>query len=416
MIGAAAAWIEAHYRGLVATLIAATVGVRLLAWFAIGEPLGNDGLAYFRMAEAMAGGHWPVDQWGQHAFYSIGYPAVLTPFFALFGASVGTAIAANLALAAASAVLLVLLAREIAMRPPFVLLLLLVHALWIPGIWNSAMLARENLSTPLFLLVLLASWRLLRGGGSTAALLAGVAYGAAILTGGSALPLIVAPLLALLWTGEQRVRRGLLVGGGALALLIPWAAATTAMVGAPTLNTNGGFNLYLGNNPAATGAFVSIADTSAGPEWEEMRQRLGERGASAELGARAIAYAGAHPARTASLGLTKLALFWAPNVPDAADFAQSRAVATARFVEVAQYLLILGFALFGLLAGGGTPRQRWIVAAAIAGFWALHAAAYVITRYRDPAIPALMLFAVVGWSIAWDRLRPRPKEALDAAA
>jgi hypothetical protein len=100
----------------------------------------------------------------------------------------------------------------------------------------------------------------------------------------------------------------------------------------------------------------------------------------------------AAPAQEASLAARKLALFWAPNAPSA-DSAGSKAIYAIRLGEVAQYLL---FAVLGLaaLASPRLPgRTRLVLAALIAGFWALHGLAYIIPRYRDPVMPLLIVLA-----------------------
>ena len=388
------------------TLLVMVLAIRIAAHFALSQPLQSDSLAYFTIAQHMAHGAWPADNFGQHAFYSIGYPALLAPFFALFGASTTVAFGVNLALAVASAGLLALVVRAFAPPPrreAVQNLALLGYALWLPGVWNCTMLARENLSTPLILLLVWIALRLLRAGGAHSgwALGAGLASGAAVLTGTSALPLVGAPVLAILLAARWRLQQAAapllaLTLGGALALA-PWLIATDTMMGRPMLSTNTGFNLYLGNNPDATGRFVSIASTPAGPEWQAMRARMGEAGATGELGQRAINWIAHNPASAFRLAMIKLALFWAPNVPDAEDFALSPAIAMVRVGEVAQYLLFGALAVLGLGVASVAADRRLVMLTAITGFWLLHGVAYIIERYRDPVMPLLIVLAASAW-------------------
>jgi hypothetical protein len=166
------------------------------------------------------------------------------------------------------------------------------------------------------------------------------------------------------------------------------------------LTTNAAFNLYLGNNPAATGRFVSIADTPLGKDWNATRQRLGEVANADRLQSAARHWIADNPGRAGSLAMLKLAYFWQPNIPDAADFSASKAVASIRLIEVAQYAAILLLGLLAFRSRRIAPDGKMIVAAMIAGFWLIHAAAYIIARYRDPAIPLLIAMAAVpvaGW-------------------
>jgi hypothetical protein len=94
------------------------------------------------------------------------------------------------------------------------------------------------------------------------------------------------------------------------------------------------------------------------------------------------------------LAATKLAMFWAPNVPDAEDFAASKIVALIRVGEMLQYGLIMLLALWALWRGRVSKAQRRVILAIIGGFWLIHAAAYVMPRYRDPVVPVLMLLGV----------------------
>jgi hypothetical protein len=179
--------------------------------------------------------------------------------------------------------------------------------------------------------------------------------------------------------------------------------ATHAMLGRAVLTSNSGFNLYLGNNPAADGHFVSIAKTPAAADWRSLNDSIGEAGASAELGHRAITYMIHNPARTAQLTASKLALFWAPNLPSAADFTSNRTVALIRLGEVAEYCAFLILGILALILNTAPLPTRLTIAALIAGFWGLHGIAYIIARYRDPVMPLLIVLACASISYLFTR-------------
>lgn len=387
---------------LLAAIVLLGIAARIAAAFVLKQPLESDPLAYFTMAQGLAERGELLDIYGQHAFYSAGYPLVLTPFFALFGSTVPVALAVNLLLGVISTVLIYRLTLALSDNRWAGLLAALLYALWFPGIWNASMLAKENLSTPLFLGIALCAVRIARDERPIrAALIAGLLWGASLVTGGSTVLLCagVAVALVLLW--QARGMFGLAFAGGvwflvgAGLMLTPWLYATSEMVGRPVLTTNAAFNLYLGHNPAATGKFVSIADTPLGENWEETRIRLGEVANADRLQGEALRWIGENPGRTAELAALKLAYFWQPNIPDAEDFATSKAVASIRLFEVAQYGLILVFGLLAFRSRLIASDGKWIFAAMIAGFWLIHAAAYIITRYRDPAIPLLIVTAAI---------------------
>lgn len=406
---------------LLTAIIFVAIGLRLASAWVLNHPLDGDPLAYFTMAEGLAERGELRDMYGQHAFYSAGYPLLLVPFFLLLGSSVGAALAVNMLLCALSIWLIYRLTLALSENRGAGLLAAAAYALWFPGLWNATMLAKENLSTPLLLGIALSAIGIARDERPMgAALLAGLLWGAALVTGGSALLLSlgVAAALLMLWRARGRFSSAFTAGlcfiAGAALMVAPWLYATDRMVGRPVLTTNAAFNLYLGNNPAATGKFVSIADTPLGKDWNATRLHLGEVANADRLQAAALDWIGANPGRATELAARKLAYFWEPNIPDASDFAVSKAIASIRLFEVAQYALIL---LLGLLAFRSPLIARdgkGIFAAMIAGFWLIHAAAYIITRYRDPAIPLLIVMAAVPVAAWIQRLMAR-KTLHDAA-
>lgn len=401
-------------------LIALTVVVRLAAWAVLQPELGSDALAYHTMASALADGAVPVDQFGQHAFYSVGYPLALAPAYILMGGTPAAFLVVNLILAGGTAYLIYRIAVAAGLSPVWRLTAVAIHALWIPGIWNAANLARENLSTPLLLLLIWVSIRAAEDRSPFVMLgLAGACYGLALLAGGSALPLIAVPLAALVfvsWRQTKPFMIGMVAIMGACAIVVgPWMAGTQQMVGKPLLNTNSGFNLYLGHNPAATGRFVNIVDTPAGDGWERSREASGEVESSAMLGRMAVRHIEENLLRTLGLTAKKLALFWTPNIPDSSELRSSPVMGAMRTAEVIQYLLLLAFALIGFLAHKMTFRIKILLGVAVVSFWAIHGVAYIIARYRDPIMPLLIVVAVVGMHALAERLR-RPTTRVSYAA
>ena len=392
--------------------IGTAIAVRAIAIMVLGPELRSDGLGYFTMAKTLAETGVISDQFGQHTFFSPGYPLLLTPFFWACGAGTPVAHFVNLVLAAVSTALVWRLVLALGGSRLAALIGGLAFAIWFPAIWNATDLAKENLSTPLLLGFALCCIRIARGqSGWRVAALAGLAYGAGLLVGTSVVltgaAFAVALAFALRHAPAAALRQCVVFGGAALLVLTPWLAASNAMIGRPVITTNGPFNLYLGNNPAANGHFVSIRDTPVGPVWHQRIVVLGEAGTSDWLSGEVIAWVKANPGRAATLAAKKLAVFWAPNVPDRADLTISKFVAGLRAVDLVQWAVILTLAGVALFRRDFDRRLRWTLAALVAGFWLIHGATYIIPRYRDPIMPTLIALAALNASAWIERKRAR---------
>jgi len=249
--------------------------------------------------------------------------------------------------------------------------------------------------------------------------IAGVLLGASAV--GQATVLAVVPgVLAWLWILERRdprraARRALplLVG---LALPIAPVAARNVLVGAEPvlLTTNGGLNFYIGNGPEATGGYVKPKglDVYEDPSGRGLLSRRAGRPLTARETDRAwMEAAAAHvredPVRFAALLLRKTVFYWgAAEIPQIENFefqkSESRVVAGIDGLP-------LGFGLLGPLAGVGAlglvaeARRRRALARRLAPplvFVALYSATivlfFVISRYRLPVVPLLLVFAAAG--------------------
>lgn len=397
--------------------IGVTALVRICAILWLAQPLRSDGLSYFTLAQTLAETGLMTDNWGHHAFFSPGYPLLLAPFFWAFGAGSPVGHFVNIALACCSAALIWRLVQALGGGRGAALIAGLAFAVWVPSVREATDLARENLSIPLMLAFALACVEIAKGrsDGRTVAI-AGLIYGFGVLAGTSTVltgaAFAVALAIALHKTPGAGLRRLALFAGAALLVLGPWVYSADRMIGRPVITSNGPFNLYLGNNPAATGKFVSMRDTPIGSIWHQRIAVLGEAGMSDWLADETMTWVAANPGTAAGLAVKKLALFWAPPVPDYDGLTASRAIGALRIVDLTQYLAILALAATALFATGFDRRIRWTLAALVIGFWAIHGATYIIPRYRDPIVAVLIaLAALTAERLATDWQRRRTAAA-----
>ena len=368
----------------------------------------NDAASYVTMAVTAFEPGAMRDVFGNCAFYSPGYPLALAPLVALLGAVPAVVLGANLVLGGVSVLLAEALGRRLGGEAVGLLSAGLTATL-APFALAGAIAARENLSVPLLLAFALAAVALLETRRPLAwSAGAGLAYGAGLLAGASVILTGAALPLALWWRGERRLLAPAIAvfALGAAAVLAPWLWHTEDQLGRPVLTTNAPFNLYVGNNPNATGRFVSMRDSPLGAEWRRMRARQGELAATDALGGLARAHILSHPAQTAALSAKKLALFWLPDPPGTGD--RGGLIALLRWAEIAQHLLLLALAGVTLTHWRRLPRGVRLIAAIIGLFWAIHAAAYVMPRYRLPAMPLVGVLAALALApLVAPRWRPR---------
>jgi len=223
--------------------------------------------------------------------------------------------------------------------------------------------------------------------------LAGFGLGLATLS--KTIYLILAPAF-LLWAWLWRrpafprlVRNAAVFGIAAAAAIAPWTIRNAITLHAfVPVSTNGGYGLWIGNNPAATGnIFTSDHQGMSAKLSEEMRARL--RSASDVEKERifreaAWAFIRQHPARFVALVPAKLrALWWFdPDMPS--DFPVVREVV---------YVLLLIPALLGMIAS----RKQWRELSIFYLIYLTLSAAYSVyyggARFRYVIEFSLILFA-----------------------
>ena len=231
---------------------------------------------------------------------------------------------------------------------------------------------------------------------SLAAIVCGILFGLIALTGNAGLSLggafVVAVALSPLGF-RAKVTTFAIVGLATLLVAAPWMIRNHRVLGKPVLNTNGGFNLYLGNNPAATGRFVSIADTPRADSWEDLRQE-GEVHASDMLRQEAVDWIKENPAKFSTLAVKKLFYFWSPS-PLSDSEKPSKVDTLARILIAVQLCFVTFLAVCGLAIRRNWNRRMVVIWLAIAGYASVHMLFYVISRYRLPIMPAVCVLAAI---------------------
>lgn len=256
------------------------------------------------------------------------------------------------------------------------------------------------------------------------ALLSGVLLGLAGLIRPNALLLLPAAALWMLRTGSPRRWRmaGALLLAAGLAILPAtlrnWAVAHEFV----PISTNGGINLFIGNNQSAQG--LVVANTEVGTldtcyDWPDivrnLSRKLGRPVTHAEASRwfqeQAIAFMSSHPATTAGLLLRKAALFLGPLEPQDNKILQGeRTLYTILRVSPWSFPLVLSLGLSGIAlwvyrarsreAAGAAPGDRGHallrLSLLFAVTWILSFLPFAVTaRYRAPLVPLLLLFAAM---------------------
>lgn len=389
---------------LLTAILLAGVCLRAVAIAAFNHMPESDELSYQSMAVNLLAGNGILEN-GNRAFYNAGYPMlILAPVYYVFGESLLAARIVNILLGVISIVLCYLVAKEAGAGKIGRLLSAAIWALYLPTGIYGVYLAKENLMVPLILGVMWCALRLISNPSIKIAIVCGLLFGFLAVIGNAALSLGGVVALSIIISSTSAKQRLIALGGViTVALLVasPWMLRNLYVIGAPVINTNGGFNLYLGNNPAATGFFVSIADTPRGSTWHELRRTVGELGATEALRKEAIAWIKENPNEFISLALKKGTYFWMPPFHEGKGGNASSAESVVRLVWALQFVIIIVAAAAGLFLSRLRNRQNLILWLSIFSYTAVHMLFYVIFRYREPIMPVVVILAALTIESFW---------------
>ena len=371
--------------------------LRATAIAAFGHTPAGDELAYKSMALSLIGGNKMVDNMGNYAMYNMGYPTfILAPVFYFFGDNLLAARLMNVILGGVAIALCYMVAREAGAGRIGGLLASAIWAVYLPASVYGVYLLKENVMVPLMLGVTWCALRLTVAPSARIALACGALFGLLSLTGNAALSLGGAVIFALALAPTSAKRKlvlSVLILLTTTGIATPWIVRNMQTIGAPVMNTNGGFNLYIGNNPAATGWFVSISDTPRGPTWEALR-KSGEALASETLKRDAIDWIKMHPTEFLDLAVKKAIYFWTPPFHEGKG-ESSTVERVVRIMWAMQFFVLLGAALGSLTFARLRNRRIAVLWVGIACYTAVHMLFYVIFRYRLPIMPLVGVIAAI---------------------
>src|SRR5688572_14301445 len=400
----------------------------------------SDAADYHRLAARLAEGRGftlgPDDAPYPTTFRPPLLPALVAPFYALFGSRYGIGLLVQAALGALIVRAAAALARECALvagrEPTFVARArtgtAILLALWPASIFFTSALLTETLAALLVTVSLLLAVRLWSRGGTALAMGLGTSLGLASLARPTALPL-AAVLVAWIALGPARRPLGARLAEAALVAIVcalaivPWTARNFAVTGAfVPVTTGGGAALWDGNNPLVAsdprwrGGAVSLREVEP---YAATFRGMSELEIDRHAGREARAWLSAHRAEWPSLAAAKLARFF--RLGAETPVSGSATPSDAPLGRVTRWLdpltvtwgpLLPFFAGAALVALVRPRRSPWFApAAAVATQAALAAVYWGSLRFRAPVEPAIVVLGVVGALALWAFVRRHPRAA-----
>lgn len=366
--------------------LALVVRLAVVAWAATRFPPTADAHFYDVIARRVAEGHgytwlWPDGAVTYAAHYPVGYPAFVGGLYALCGAHPAVAMGANAVLGALAVPAVHRVAATVASRPGALLAALLVAlhpglVMYTPALMTEGVVAA---------LLALAAWLAVRALQSRGRRRGAWLVGLGLLLGAATLvrpqTLLLAPVFGALAV-PRRILGAALATALALAVCLPWTLRNCERMGRCVLvSANGGWNLYIGAAPGATGTWTPLEKLGVPPACREV---FGEADKDACFAHAALGAIASEPGRYLSLVPAKLgATFdysgapgWYLHAANAAAF-DDRDKLWLGIVETVWERLCALLALAALAREAGARRRARVAVAVVAAPWLVLRAAWV---------------------------------------
>jgi 4-amino-4-deoxy-L-arabinose transferase-like glycosyltransferase len=434
--------IEKHERLVVVGLVALGLLVRLAHFFQIEA---NDPYFYFpsvdpgvyhEWAARIAGGEWLGDD---VFFLAPLYPYALGVLYKITGASLYAARLFQLVIGAGSCALIYLLGKR-TLGAATGALAALTWSIYSMSVFYDGVLLVAAIQTPLNLLLALALVRASsRPGGVLNWALAGALLGISALARPNVLLLVIPILPWMYFSFRRRLSKSRLV----IAAMV-FGASTTAVILPVTIrnlvvgddivliSAQGGANFYIGNGPGATGVFRVPSVFPPTRADDPMQQRLAyTRVARSDLGEdlapseisrywwnRASSHIADHPDQWIHLMGLKLGLFFNEfESGNSRDYPSSRNFSSVLRLPLPTFGLVAPLALLGMaLAWKKKEALVFPLYAMVLTYVVSLMIFFVLSHYRMPVMPFMVLFAAYG--VVWiaEKIRERRMLPLVLAA
>jgi hypothetical protein len=239
-----------------AALAAVALALRLAYAFTAAPPFVSDEACYDRVTRSLLAGGGYAEGGVPTAYWPIGYPLFIAPLYVLGRFHPFVVILAQAVLGAGTAVLVTALAEAAAFDRAAARAAGLAVAVLPSQIGYASRIFPQVLCA---FLVVLAAFIVIRYGRWWAGGVAGAILGYATLVVPVAATLGVAVFVTDVLCGRpwrRVIARALCAAAVATAVIMPWAVRNYRVLGAfVPFATNGGANLWMGNNPRASGAY-----------------------------------------------------------------------------------------------------------------------------------------------------------------
>jgi 4-amino-4-deoxy-L-arabinose transferase-like glycosyltransferase len=404
-----------RFRTLALAVFCCALLLRLvLLWELHDKPVASmlviDSKSYDLWARQLAAGDWLGDK----VYYQAPlYPYFLGLIYRCFGANTLLVTIIQSVLGAASCLFLTLAGRRF-FGPGSGLLAGALLALYPTAIFNDSLIQKSSLDLffmTLLLLLLSKQRHETRAGWWLAA---GVVLGALVLTRENALTLLLVflALLAVEWRRFRRllaVRFGLLMLG--LSLMVAPVAIRNYVVGREFVLTTSlfGMVLYMGNNPAATGSYQPLVPGRSDISLESRdatalaEKSVGHRLTTGEVSqfwaSKALKFMTGSPGRwTRLMGRKVMLLFNRVELGDTYDqYSYQEWSHLLRWLNpLLHFGVLIPAAAMGLVLTWPERRRLWVLHAVIVVYSLSIVIFFVLSRYRFPLVPVLILFSAAG--------------------